>query len=458
MNRVIFLLVLITFSTIQLSKAQEVQQKIPDKTRLLFLLDGSGSMLAPWENALRIQVAKKFLADFVDSLRTNDQLELALRVYGHQYHRRLQRCNDSKLEVGFSPDNHDAIINKLKTIQPQGTTPIAYSLEQAANDFPIDPDVRNIIIIITDGIESCEGDPCAVSLALQKKGIFLKPFVIGIGMDRKFEEAFGCMGKFYDAKNISAFKKALNEAVNQSLGETTVSVELLDHQRQPTETNVNVTFINNFTGIPAFDFVHYRDANGRPDTVEIDPVLNYDIVVNTVPPVIKKSAPIEAGRHNVIPIQCPQGSLTIDLPGASEYRDGVGVLIKKDNATVLNTTVNTTDKLLAGTYDVEVMTLPRRSFKDVHIAPKSNISLPLKQPGVINIFLVSNGVGSLYEIDGDGQQRWIANISTESTRQSYAIQPGRYKLVFRSFKARGSKYTHIKNFDISSGGSMTIRF
>ena len=72
---------------------------------------------------------------------------------------------------------------KIKMAQPKGTTPIAYSLEKSGADFPECANCRNIIILITDGEEECEGDPCAVSAALQSKGIVLKPFVIGVGLD-----------------------------------------------------------------------------------------------------------------------------------------------------------------------------------------------------------------------------------------------------------------------------------
>ncbi len=454
-------IVLTTFFSVLLavtfSRAQVPTQKLPEKTRILFMLDASGSMFAKWENTLRITVAKKMLAQFVDSLRTNENLELALRVYGHQFDRRLKKCNDSKLEVPFHTNNHDAIIQKLRTITPKGTTPIAYSLEQASSDFPAGDDVRNVIIIITDGIESCDGDPCAVSLALQRKGIFLKPFVIGIGMDKQFAEAFGCMGDFYDAANINEFKQALNTAVFQTLEKTSVSVELLDEQNRPTETDVNVSFINNFTGISAFEFVHYRDAKGRPDSVELDPVLNYDVIVNTVPPVVKKNVKLEAGRHNVLNIKCPQGFLGVDLPGQSEYKEGVNVLVLHEGSTDLVTHFRVPGKvkLLAGNYRVEVLTLPKRSF-DVTVAPRGNREIKLMQPGVVNFISTSKGIGSLYEVYKDGSQGWIMNLDPGLLRNIVAMQPGNYKVVFRSLEAKGSKYTDIKSFSVTPGASLKI--
>lgn len=438
---------------------QTPQQKIPERTRILFLLDGSGSMLAKWENTYRITVAKKLLTDLADSLRNVRNLELALRIYGHQYDQRLRRCDDSKLEVPFSRDNHNRIISVLKNLSPKGNTPIAYSLEQASNDFPPGNETRNIIIVITDGIESCGGDPCAVSLALQKKGIFLKPFIIGIGMDKQFEEQFGCMGSFFDAANISGFKKALDMALIQTLAKTTVSVELLDINKNPTESNVNVSFINHFTQESAFEFVHYRDASGRPDSVEIDPVLSYDIVVNTIPPVRRDNIEIKAGRHNVIEVQAPQGQVRIDHPGSSEYKDGVMALVRKSGSDAILTTfmIPGQIKLLVGNYDIECTTLPRKVFSQVSVKQGQTSALSLEQPGVINFLASAYGIGSIYEVLENGPQKWIYNLDTRSLRQTIAIQPGKYKVVFRSENANGSKFTTINHFEIKPGSSFNIR-
>ena len=443
----------------QSAVGQQVQQKLPEKTRILFLLDGSGSMLAKWENTYRIVVAKKLLTDFVDSLRTDENLELALRVYGHQYDRRLRRCDDTKLEAPFSSNSHDRIINVLKNLGPKGTTPIAYALEQAANDFPRDDNVRNIIIIITDGIESCDGDPCAVSLALQRKNIFLKPFIIGIGMDKQFEEQFGCMGSFYDAANIREFRHALSTALFQSLGETTVSVELLDLNNQPKETNVNVSFINHFTQRAAFEFVHYRDQLGRPDSVEIDPVLSYDIVVNTIPPVRKNNVEIVAGTHNVISIKTPQGKLRIDQPGHTEYEKGVLAQVRPNNQSEICTSFHLPDetKLLVGTYSVTCNTLPPVTFPSVSIEQSKTTSLRLPQPGVVNFVSSSTGIGSIYLLHEDGTQEWIYNLDPDKTRNTVAIQPGSYKVVYRSENSKGSKFTNIHHFEIQPGSSFNIR-
>ncbi len=456
MIRLISLFIILLFAIN--TSAQVYEQKPPRKTRILFLLDGSGSMLAPWGPTLRINAAKRFLADFVDSLKVNDELELALRVYGHQYHRRYQRCDDSKLEVGFRKNNHQEIIQHLNRVEPKGTTPIAYSLSQAANDFPREENVRNIIIIITDGIESCEGDPCEVSLELQKRGIFLKPFIIGIGMEQDYTDAFGCMGKFYDARNLSEFRTALEESIYQTLDRTTVSVDLLDQNNQPTISNINVTFINDFTNEPVYEFIHYRDGRGRPDSVEVDAVLSYDIRVNTVPPVYQLNPTIIAGEHNIIKIQCPQGKLMITQKNHNEYKKNVEVLVyEDDDKAILHTLdVGQQHDYLMGTYDIEITTLPRIRYENVYIKPGELVRIDLPAPGVLNIKRNFPGYGSLYLLMEDGSENWIYNLESGQLVTSVAMQPGKYKLVFRADNAHGSKFTKIREFEIAPGKTVDI--
>lgn len=459
-RNIILLISTIIIIAYQPLQAQTNQQQLAEQTRILFLFDASGSMLAPWENTYRIAAAKKLLSDLVDSLKVNPNLELALRVYGHQFHRKFQNCTDTKLEVPFSQNNHEDIKRRLLNIAPQGTTPIAYSLQQAANDFDPNANTRNIIIIITDGIESCDGDPCAVSLALQQRNIFLKPFIIGIGMDKNYEEQFKCVGEFVDANNIRSFRSALNSAIKQSLQKATVSVELLDINNRPAETNVNVTFINSFTGDAQYEFVHYLDRYGRPDTVEVDPVLNYDLVVNTIPRVVLPNVAIKGGQHNVIRVKSPQGNLKINMPGHTEYEKGVKALIRRPGQPEIIEVLQLPgeQKLLVGNYDVEVLTLPRQLLENVAINQSQSTNFNIESPGVVNITSSYAGYGSIYQLFSQGGQRWVANLDENNTRTILALQPGRYKFVFRSKNSLGSKYTQFKQADIRPGSTVNIRF
>ena len=128
-------------------------------------------MNAKWDEQTRLEAAKELLAQAVDSLKGTPNLEIALRVYGHQspITATFQDCNDTKLEIPFGADNFDKIKSRIKSIEAKGTTPIARSLEAAAEDFP-DQKSRNIIILITDGLEACDNDPCVIAKKLKDKG------------------------------------------------------------------------------------------------------------------------------------------------------------------------------------------------------------------------------------------------------------------------------------------------
>ncbi len=261
----------------------------PAKSRILFVFDASQSMYGTWESDKKINIARRYLIDIIDSLEQMDNIQMALRAYGHQSPVPPQDCNDTKLEVPFGENNAGQIRQKLRYLIPRGTTPIARSLELAANDFPPCDNCRNIIILITDGIEACDGDPCQVSLNLQKKGIVLKPFVIGIGIDPNFEKTFECVGYFYNTPNEAKFHEVLGVVISRALNSTTAQVNLLDSKGMPSETDVNMTFFDHVSGKVKYNFVHTINYMGNPDTLIIDPLIKYDIVVHTLPAVKKNN-------------------------------------------------------------------------------------------------------------------------------------------------------------------------
>jgi len=277
-------------------------------------------------------------------------------------------------------------------------------------------------------------------------------------MEKSFEEQFGCMGQFHDAENIAEFKSALKHTIDQTLDKTTVSIELLDHENKPGISNVNVTFINDFTGLPAYEFIHYLDNNREPDSVEVDGVISYDIVVNTVPPVIEHDPEIVPGQHNTIKINCPQGSLQIIQKNHFEYKKDVEVLVYQTGLPDILKSLEMEEKhdFLSGKYDVHITTLPMISFENIDIKPNELKRIEIPPPGILNIKSSFPGYGSLYLLHESGASEWILNLKENTLDNSLAIQPGNYKLVFRSKNAMGSKYSKIRTFTIQSGKTIDL--
>jgi Ca-activated chloride channel homolog len=432
----------------------------PQKTRILFVLDASQSMLGKWGEEQKMKVATRLMSNLMDSLKPVENLEVALRVYGHQYSvaKGDRSCEDSKLEVPFSNANHESIKKKLKSLYPIGTTPIAYSLEQTKNDFPTCTNCRNIIILITDGIEECDGDPCAVARALQKNGVTLKPFVIGMGLDVDLIDYFRCVGTFYETKDQASFQNVLQVVISQAMNNTSVQVNLLDADGYPTETDVNMTFYDNFSKSIQYNFMHTMNHRGVPDTIPLDPSLKYDLQVHTLPEVGKKDIKIIPGKHNIIAVDAPQGLLKLKMNGLNEY-DDLKCIVRKSGEmkTLYVQNFEEVTKYITGNYDLEILTLPRMYVSDVNIKQSHTTKVFIPEPGIATIFLTGKGITSVF-LENDNKLEWIYNLSPNTNRETVVLQPGNYRVVFRGANSKQVIYTKEKSFKIASGSSSQVKF
>ena len=435
------------------SISQKNQEPI---NRILFIFDASQSMLGRWQSGRKIDIARKLLYNMLDSLKTMENLEIGLRVYGHQKGYPPQDCNDTRLEVDFgrSNDVSERIKAKLKMIRARGTTPIAISLEKGAYDFPKTDNSRNIIILITDGVEECDMDPCSVSRLLQREGIVLKPFVIGIGLDETYKKTFDCVGTYYDASKEKDFETVLQVVISHVLNSTTAQVNLLDESGKPTETNVNLTFHDEFSALAKYNFVHTMNHKGNPDTMSIDPILKYKVVAHTIPSVESELVSLTPGKHTIIPISTPQGVLEVKMQSKEDYQ----FIIRKsgESATLHVQETNTKQKYLTGKYDIEMLTIPRFTIEDIEIKQSETTTINMSNTGTANILLPSKGYGGIYRFK-DNVWEQVYPIDDNIQRIKLYLLPGNYKVVFRSKSAKQYMYTGEKEFKVQSGKSELIK-
>ncbi|HBF18455.1 MAG: von willebrand factor type a [Owenweeksia sp.] len=439
--------------------AQKEQEEVV-LTRILFVFDGSQSMYARWQSGRKIDVAQQLMIKMLDSLESLDSrsFQLALRVYGHQKPVPPQDCNDTRLEVPFGNKNIGRIKKVIRSISPKGTTPIARSLQRSAHDFTECENCRNIIILITDGVESCDEDPCAASRLLQQKGIALKPFVIGIGLDKNFRQTFDCVGTFYDAADEETFENVLGVVISQALDNTSAQINLVDGNGLPTETDVAITFYNRTSGAVAKQIVHTLNSLGNPDTVHLDPLVVYDMTVHSIPEAHKDSIRISAGRHNIIGINLPRGTLDLKMPSTrAGYKNLQCVVRESGKSEILHVQdFNTIQKYREGRYDLEILSLPRYAQKGVAIEAGKTTSIAIPPPGVVNFTSTAPGYGSIL-VERKNRWEWVANLDPENSRQSWTLQPGTYKVVFRNKTSRKSEYSVSRTFSISSGSSSIVK-
>jgi Ca-activated chloride channel family protein len=438
---------------------QEPESGYTPTSRILFIFDASNSMAGIWEGEVKIDIARRILIEMVDSLENVENLEMALRIYGHQSPVPPQDCSDTKLEVPFGPNNASRIRQKLRFITPKGTTPIAHSLELAAGDFPSCSRCRNIIILITDGVEACDGDPCEVSRGLQEKGIVLRPFVIGIGNDPGFKKTFGCIGEYYDAPSKQQFREAMRVVITQALNATSAQVNLLDINENPSESNVNIAFYDQLSGKVRYNMIHTINAKGNPDTISLDHLSTYRVVAQTIPPMATDSVKLLIGKHNHIGIDVPQGYLFVRTTGGKAY-DFEKILVKRagTHKTINVQQMGTIEKYIVGEYDLEIPIYPLIYLRNVEIRQSYTTTVDIPEPGLLNLTSRKPGYGAIYQVTAEGDQVWVMNIRSGVTKQQYYLQPGTYRLIFREGELRSTIFTQIRDFDIDPGMTETIEF
>lgn len=426
-------------------------------TRILFILDASNSMNAAWGEQTRIEAAKELLAQSVDSLKGSANLEIALRVYGHQspITPTFQDCNDTKLEVPFGQDNFDKIKSYIKTIKAKGTTPIARSLEASAEDFP-DYNARNIIILITDGLEACDNDPCVIAKKLHDKKIGITPFVIGLGLDLSYLEQFKCIGSYSEAESKIAFKNALKNVVSKALVNTTVQINLNDITRKPSETDVTMFLYKAGTTELKYTYVHTLNRFNNPDTLYIDPNIKYDLLVNTTPKVELKDISIKKNTHNTIIVDAPQGFIKTNLiNGNKPHEIETRITLDNDHKTINVQDINTVDKYIVGNYLAEVLTLPR-SYHKVKVTQSGTYNIDIEAPGLFTYKCSNLTIGQIFVLQDNGVWDWVCNLNQQTTNGQWYLQPGQYRVVYRQKNIKSTVYTYTQNFRIFSNKTTSL--
>ncbi len=424
-------------------------------SRILFLFDGSQSMLGKWQSDVKMNIAKRMMSNLIDSLKTYDNLQIALRVYGHQKQYPPADCHDTKLEVPFADNNFDLVKNRIESLTPRGTTPLAYALEQAANDFPPCDNCRNIIILITDGIEECGGDPCTSSLLLQQNGVVMKPFIIGIGRD--FKDAFNCVGTYFDAASEVSFKKALTTVISQALHSTTLQVNLLDINNKASETNVNLTFFDHVTGKVKYNYIHTMNSRGLPDTLVLDPLITYDLIVNTLPPTGIDNIRLVAGTHVTVSVSAPQGNLNLKIGANEKIVKNLQTIVRRhgQQETINVQAFGENKKYLCGSYDLEILSLPRLYIDDVRIMQSQTTTIDIPLHGIVVLRKSVNGYGSLY-LEKNESLEWVYDLRENVLQETLVLQPGNYRVVYRSKSAQRAIYTIESTFTILPGGTSNV--
>lgn len=179
---------------------------------LEIVLDMSGSMWGQIEGRAKYDIAREIVATTVRELP--DEMAVGVRVYSH----RSGDCRDSELLAPIGTADRMALADRVAELRPgEGKTPIGYSLEQVANDLAGQAG-RTAILLVSDGLETCNGNPVAAAEKLCAAGVGIKVHTVGFDIDGEPEAVAqlkavaeaGC-GRFVSAADAGELQQALQK-------------------------------------------------------------------------------------------------------------------------------------------------------------------------------------------------------------------------------------------------------
>ncbi len=180
-------------------------------TNMLFVLDGSNSMWGQVDGVAKMATAKEVLGRLVAELPADTRV--GLMAYGH---RREGDCEDVELVAELGALSAQDFAGAVNTVTPTGKTPIAHALASAGPAFEAFPEENNHIVVISDGLETCGGDPCAAAAALAARQIKARVHVVGFALGADEQGKLDCIaanggGQYFRADSTEDFRAAVAE-------------------------------------------------------------------------------------------------------------------------------------------------------------------------------------------------------------------------------------------------------
>jgi Ca-activated chloride channel family protein len=175
---------------------------------VVIVYDASGSMWGQIDGVSKIEIAREVMADLVNGW--SDDTNLGLVAYGH---RSEGDCRDIETLIEPGPLDRAGFIKTVNAIRPKGKTPISAAVQHAA-DLLSYRDNPATVVLISDGLETCQADPCALAEQLARQGVKFTTHVVGFDLEDGAHASLACIaentgGVFVPAQNAAELKEAL---------------------------------------------------------------------------------------------------------------------------------------------------------------------------------------------------------------------------------------------------------
>ncbi len=156
---------------------------------VLIILDASYSMKEKISGMTKMACATQVLENAV--ARIPNDVNVGLRVFGQQFEGGAMDCQSTVLLVPLGTGNRRSIVDQVRQIKPFGVTPLDIALKYAASDDFRGVIGRKRVILITDGMDTCGGDPCRTISSFPAYGIKIKVDVVGVDLKERSKRSQG---------------------------------------------------------------------------------------------------------------------------------------------------------------------------------------------------------------------------------------------------------------------------
>lgn len=184
-----------------------------DRNQTIMVLDASGSMWGQIEGKTKIEIARDVIAETVGTWDQDQPLGLV--AYGHN---RKGDCGDIELLIKPSKVNAAQFSAVANTLSPKGKTPLSAAVKMAAENMNY-TEGKATVILVSDGKETCDLDPCSVGESLEHAGIDFTAHIIGFDVSKEDSVGLRCLasktgGAYLDAKDAEQLKTALQQTAD----------------------------------------------------------------------------------------------------------------------------------------------------------------------------------------------------------------------------------------------------
>jgi len=334
---------------------------------IIFIYDASGSMWGKMDGKTKMEIASSVLSNAINDFAENQRIGLV--AYGH---RKKGDCQDVETLVAMDNSSKSSITKAVSSIKPLGMTPLAYAATTVIGHLRESKE-KATVILITDGIESCDGNICDVVKNAKNEGINFKLHIVGFGLKAGETEQLECAakagdGKYYDAADASGLSDAMLEVAGQTIDKPkgNLGVYVLK-DGQPLDANVQAYQAGTKTKV-GFGRT-YKDT-----TFIYLPEATYDLEVwqhslNAISPVLVKNVKTLDDELTVKTVSLDGAQLKLMITNNGNLWDsqiGIKSLEGKDVIGGRTYAKPKSFEIDAGTYDIELYARTTHGLESTH--------------------------------------------------------------------------------------------